>query len=436
MKLLSSAIITTALLLPATISSQKVDSDSLANYIRLTMPGTVRECHTDTLGKFALPCPYSVPCIRDYFQDMYYWDTYFTNIGLLLCGDIEQARNNTIDILAMIKRFGYMPNGSNEGLLNRSQPPYASMMVRDVYQATGDRQWLQQADSLLKIEYDFWMTQRLAPNGLNRYGHNATDKELEDFFYGIYGRLQRDPSAVADRNDRIRIGAHLLAEAESGWDFCPRFDSRCMDFNPVDLNSNLYIYENNFAYFARELGLPDAKEWEKRASDRRALMQQLMIDPVTGLYYDYDWVNDKRSDVYSAAGFSPLYAGVANATQAKAAVERGLPRIEADHGIAACEDGPRTTIYQWDYPNSWAAPNFIVINGLDRYGCRRDAIRVASKYRDAILGIFNDTDNMWEKYNAVTGGTDAKNEYGLPGSFMGWTAGAYMYANDYLNRNR
>lgn len=412
-----------------------VSADSLANYIRVTIPASVRECPVDTLGKFGLPHPYSVPCIRDHFQDMYYWDTYFTNVGLILAGDVAQARNNIDDILAMIERFGFMPNGSNVAFLSRSQPPYASMMVRDIYDITGDRLWLQHADSVLRREYDFWMTRRLSPNGLNRYGQQADNAELEAFFGAIYGRLQRDPSTVTRHEERLETGAHLLAEAESGWDFNPRFDNRCMDFNPVDLNSNLYIYETNFAYFAGELGHDDADDWKRRAESRRALMNSLMTDPDTGLYYDYDTANGCRSTVYSAAGFSPLYAGLATTDHAHAAVASGLPRIEMAHGIAACEDGPRTTIYQWDYPNSWAALNMIVVNGLDRYGYKADALRVATKYRDAILSIFNDTDNLWEKYNAVTGNNDVKNEYGLPGSFMGWTAGAYMYTNDYVNQN-
>ena len=41
------------------------------------------------------------------------------------------------------------------------------------------------------------------------------------------------------------------------------------------------------------------------------------------------------------------------------------------------------------------------------------------------------TGNLWEKYNGVKGNIEVTNEYALP-PFMGWTAGAFMYATDYL----
>lgn len=252
------------------------------------------------------------------------------------------------------------------------------------------------------------------------------------FWESIYGRLQRDPTSVKDKAQQVKIGGHLLAEAESGWDFNPRFDTRCMDFNPVDLNSNLYIYEKNFAYFAEQLRKDDAGIWLDRANKRKDLMSSLMVNPENGLYYDYDFVNGKLYEVYSAAGFSPLYAGLASPQEAEATLAKGLPKLEMAHGIAACEDISYRTVYQWDYPNSWAPLNVIVIKGLDNYGYKQEAQRVASKYRDATLEIFNSTQNLWEKYNAQSGDIDAKNEYGLPGSFMGWTAGAYMFTHNYL----
>ena len=99
------------------------EAKNLKAYIDRDMPKTVRVCTADTVGNFALPYPFSVPCIVNGFQNMFYWDTYFTNVGLLLDGNTGQAKNNIDNILAMIERFGYMPNATCEGMLNRSQPP-------------------------------------------------------------------------------------------------------------------------------------------------------------------------------------------------------------------------------------------------------------------------------------------------------------------------
>ena len=126
------------------------EAKNLKAYIDRDMPKTVRVCTSDTVGNFALPYPFSVPCIVNGFQNMFYWDTYFTNVGLLLDGNAGQAKNNIDNILAMIERFGYMPNATCEGMLNRSQPPYASMMVREVYEATRDKAWLARACKTLE----------------------------------------------------------------------------------------------------------------------------------------------------------------------------------------------------------------------------------------------------------------------------------------------
>ena len=99
--------------------------------------------------------------------------------------------------------------------------------------------------------------------------------------------------------------------------------------------------------------------------------------------------------------------------------------------MGACEPSVRTAVYQWDSPNACARFNNLAVQGLDAYGYKEDARRVAQKYADAISGIYMSTGNLWEKYNGVKGNIEVTNEYGLP-PFMGWTAGAFMYATDYL----
>jgi len=406
------------------------DVKSLRAYIDKDMPRTVRVCKNDTLGNFMLPYPFSVPCIVSGFQNLFYWDTYFTNVGLLLDENIEQAKNNIDDILAMIDRFGYMPNATNEGMLNRSQPPYASMMVRDVYEKTHDRIWLSHACKILEKEYNFWMTKRITPNGLNRYSNQADKTSLLSFYNYIVGRLHLDPNECSNDEERLVIASHFLAEAESGWDFNPRFESRCEDFNPVDLNANLYEYEHNFAYFYKEIGAKGYKKWGKAASRRKALIDKLCLNPKDMLYYDYDYVHNYRSSILSAAIFNTLFVRLAGKKQAKA-IYLNLNKLECANGVAACENGDRNRIYQWDYPNGWAALNYLAIRGFDNYDYKDTAHRIAEKYVLSMAGIYKKSGVLWEKYNAVSGDIDVKDEYTMPGAFMGWTAGVYIFAFDY-----
>lgn len=409
---------------------------NLWHHIDSLMPSSVRVHTADGNDLVGMPKPYSVPAVRGAMQEMYYWDTYFTNLGLLSLGDVEQAKNNVADILYLINRFGYMPNGSNMALLNRSQPPYASLMVADIYDVTHDKQWLASCLPTLEKEYAFWMEKRIAPNGLNRYGHNATDAELISFYDAISGRLKENEADVAKADaDKIARGAHWMAEAESGWDFNPRFSQHCLDFNPVDLNANLYIYETYFVRFYKILGKQGAKVWEQRAKQRKSLINKYCYNPADGLFYDYDFVNGQRSQVLSGGIFNLLNARLVSKAQAKAVLNRALPRLEAEHGIVACEEGTfkRPVTYQWDYPNCWAAINCMAVRGLKNYGFASAAKRIARKYVDSNARHFEKYGMLYEKYNAVTGDRDAAAEYGTPGNFMGWTAGAVLFFMDYLH---
>lgn len=407
------------------------DQTALHRHIANTMSRTVRTTPTDTLGNFALPLPYSVPCVKGGFQNMFYWDTYFTNAGLLADGDIWQARNNIEDIAAMIERFGYMPNATAKSMLNRSQPPLLAAMVADYYAATSDKALLRRVLPALEKEYAWWMKNRKAPNGLNRYGHSATDAELVEFFNAVAPRVGIDPSKVASDAERRTKGAHLMAEAESGWDFNPRFAGECMNYNPVDLNAILYGYETNLGSFYRALGKKGAAKWDKLADTRRKLMQKYLVDPQTHLYHDYNFATSSRSPIYSAAAFTPFWMGAADKTEA-AALVASLPKLEGKGGIMTCTPGDRTVTYQWDAPNGWAPVQFYAIKALDRYGYSDDAARIARKYVDAQTAIYNSSKQLWEKYNASEGSSKVANEYPMPGDFMGWTAGAYQTAYRYL----
>ena len=119
---------------------------TLNEYIKDNLPLTLRECPKDDGPFFALPKPYNVPCAKGVFQEMYYWDTYFANTGLMLRGDYVQAKNNIDDLLHMIDRFGFVLNGSNTYFLYNSQPPVLALMVREYYDRMPDKKWLAGAE--------------------------------------------------------------------------------------------------------------------------------------------------------------------------------------------------------------------------------------------------------------------------------------------------
>ena len=132
-------------------------------YIKNNLGKTLRECHEDKHPFFALPRPYNVPCATGMFQEMYYWDSYFTNRGLIIDGNIEQARNNTENLMAMAERFGFVLNGNRVEFLNNSQPPFMSSAVREIYEVERDKAWLEYALSAIEKEYRFYTEESKEP---------------------------------------------------------------------------------------------------------------------------------------------------------------------------------------------------------------------------------------------------------------------------------
>lgn len=417
----------------AALRSSEQDIADVRKFIRTSWDKTVRYNPQDDGSLYGLPHPYTVPTVSGMFQELYYWDTFFTGEGLIIDGHVDLARNNAENMLYMVDRFGKMLNGNRTFYSNRSQSPYLSMMIAAVYDETGDKEWLKKVLPGLEKEYAFWMTERITPIGLNRYGNNATEEEKMGFIPLLQSRLGANfKTEGLSREELLQISSHHIAEAES-WDFNPRYKMRCMDFCPVDLNANLYFYEKNFERFYNELGdTKTAKKWASAAAKRQKLIRKYLRDPRSGIYYDYDWVNGKRSDVVSGAVFNLLFARVLTQKESEG-VLAALKILEYPYGIATCEDKPYDFQYQWSYPNGWAPVQYLAIRGLNNYGYRKDAERIAEKYIDMVVHNFKETGNLWEKYNIAEGNVNVSDEYEMP-TMIGWTAGIFNWSLRFLGK--
>ena len=415
-----------ALLLPSgNLFANAAPNDIVLKYIKASIGQTLRPASdVDPLGKsIPLPHPFNVPCISTHFQNLFYYDTYFLNRGLIALGDIAQAENNVNNILFLVDKLGFVPNSNRLDMTNRSQPPYLCMMVQDIYDATGNKEWLKTVYPLIGKEYDFWVTKRSSTYGLSRHHHDATQEYLLNFYEHL--KKVRLPLTATTDEEKIFIAGHRLAEAEAGYDFTPRFDGRCSDFISVDLNSNLYLYEITMSFFGEVLNNGEKNLWLDRATNRRKKMDDLLWNETRGLYLDYDMKNERQSDVTSVTTFQPLWVGCASVEQASR-VKENLKLHEYAHGIVPCEAGVHDFVYQWDYPNAWPPHALIVSEALSKYNYEEDADRIRSKYVNTVYEVFKSTGTLWEKYNAVEGNANVKEEYKTP-PMMGWNAGIYSY---------
>lgn len=358
-----------------------------------------------------LPYPYAVP--GGIFQQLFYWDSYFMILGLKISKLDQLARWIVDNFLYELRTFGLIPNSSELAHLSRSQPPFLTSMIHEVW--NGDKEWLRQAYDWAKIEYhEVWMDSKTRYNeqiGLNKY------------YDGLESMLKVKGEAYLHFNE-VYIPPHFWqerVEAESGWDYTGRFHRQCGNFIPVDLNSLLYKYEIDLSQFAHILKLNDeASNWRSNAQRRKKLMDQYLWNDDLGVYLDYNFTTNRQYQYYSLATFYPLWASVASAQQA-ARIQQHIPMFLYPGGMvtSTVKSG-----FQWDYPNGWAPLQWIVIQGVKNYGFEREAAEIAKRWIHLCTKVFLTHGKLYEKYNVVQLNIDTVGRYPSQEGF-GWTNAIY-----------
>ena len=396
---------------------------AVVDFIRAHIGLTVVSPDQQSAAEIPMIAPFTCATVGPAFRIFIYWDTYFMSLGLPHCGCGPLVQSNADNFIHMIDTFGYMPNAAVDWGMTRSQPPVASRLFALAYESNRDLSWLDKAFGEEKREHAFCTGFRQSHTGLNHYGHHATPAEVRVFAETFGYRL---PPCGTPTEESLYY-AHAVAEAESGWDFCPRFERRAMDFDPTDLNSALLWLERDLATFSQALGRSEeAAGWSQRAAERSAKMKSLLWNEARTMFLDYDTKNARHSPVASAASFWPIWAGVLSPGEARASCRSLLDALEKDAGIVCCEETPDDpTVYQWGYPNGWPPTQWVAVEAMRLCGLEEEAKRVARKYVDCVCANFAKTGNLWEKYNVVSGGVDVHDEYPMP-PMLGWTAGVFL----------
>lgn len=382
---------------------------------------TVKYRPNDCDGEIGLPYRFTTPCANEMFVNMFYWDTYFTNVGLIAEGNIELAKNNADNMRFLINKLGFMPNSNN--ILCNSQPPFYYKMVEDVFEVTKDKEWLKESYDALAREHNFWQTERIAPNGLNVYGpHKDYDESLIEWRYNYFKSRYKGYEAKTEE-DKVNAAHTIFTMCESGWDCNSRFENAGEFYNPIDLNSLLYGHEKAMAKFAAILGNGEEELWNRRAAERKEKMLKYMFDPKRGFFLDYNYKENKLSPVESAASLYPMFVGLIDFPEKTAELLKD--KLLLKYGVSASVPGEYKYGLQWDYPNIWPPIQYIAYIACKNYGYDKLAKQISDIYVNLIDKSFERTGNLWEKYNGLTGEV-ANEDYNAP-KMMGWTAGIYLY---------
>lgn len=413
-----------------------------------TVPGQdVRE-HIDALWKvlerkpedqrpyssrLALPHRYVVPGGR--FNEIYYWDSYFTMLGLEESGRHDLTVSMLDNFAWLIDQFGHVPNGNRSYYLSRSQPPFFAAMVELAAKRDGDatyRKYLPQ----LRREYEFWMegSAALAPGATHRRVVRLPDGTLLNRYWDDRDtprdEAYREDVATARESGRpaAEVYRNLRAAAESGWDFGSRWlaDGKALktinttDLLPPDLNSLLYELEMTIAKACDVTAdVACTKDMRARAAARKAAVEKFLWNPAFGVYTDYDWRAQKSGERVSAATLYPLYFKLSEPERARKIAATVRAKLLQPHGLATTT---ANTGQQWDAPNGWAPLQWIAIGGLRNYGEEALAGTIAQRWVAKNLQVYRSTGKLVEKYDVASSAAGGGGEYPLQDGF-GWTNG-------------
>ncbi|WP_201839288.1 alpha,alpha-trehalase TreF [Microvirga zambiensis] len=383
-----------------------------------------------------LPWPYVVPGGR--FDEIYYWDSYFTMLGLDQSGRQDLTVSMVENFVSLVDRYGHIPNGNRSYFLSRSQPPFFASMVDLIAARSRDRAKTYAAFlPALSREYAFWMegADTLEPGKAHRRVVRLDDGTLLNRYWDDSDR-PRDESyredvetARASNRPAAEVYRDLRAAAESGWDFSSRWlaDGKSLAtinttaLVPVDLNSLLFHLETTLAKAYEASRKPErAAEFRARAALRRAAVRRYLWDAGEGIFTDYLWREKKPSRQVTGASLYPLFFGLASQAQADRVAEVVRSSLLKPGGLVA------TTVQsgqQWDAPNGWAPLQWIAVEGLNAYGKRALAQLIARRWITRVVTTYRNTGKLMEKYNVVNLSLEAGGgEYPGQDGF-GWTNG-------------
>ncbi|WP_205754950.1 alpha,alpha-trehalase TreF [Azoarcus sp. DD4] len=382
-----------------------------------------------------LPHPYVVPGGR--FREIYYWDSYFTLLGLAAAGRVDLVDSMVRNFAWLIDSVGHVPNGNRIYFLSRSQPPVFGLMLELLEGECG-------FDAIagflpqLEREYRYWMACEL-PAGLTPAADRHVVRLADGALLNRYWDARNLPREEAYAEDvalfaeveparQAEVYRNLRAAAESGWDFSSRWcggnrslsSIRTTELVPVDLNCLLYRVETLLARWLAQAGQARAADYAQAAVRRRAAILAHCWNEEAGWFFDYGWCDGRQTDCWSLAGVFPLFCGLADVAQAQR-IARGIERhFLRPGGVVTTLAATRE---QWDAPNGWAPLQWATVQGLLDYGEDALAREIATRFVALADRVFRRTGKLMEKYDVCDMALDAGGgEYPVQDGF-GWTNG-------------
>jgi neutral trehalase len=302
------------------------------------------------------------------FWGVYLWDSAFIS-QVWRPWDVQTARSVNRAVLAKADR-GRLQHYVNRFLSSdRTQPPVMTWAVWQNYRWDRDKEALARAYPQL-VAYHEWL-----------FDHRRLDCGL--FFWA-------DPY-------------------ESGMDNSPRFDAQdgsadldTRQLAAVDLSSYVVLQSETLGKMARALGREaQAEHFSVQADRLSTLIDSLLWDDQSGVYFDRNVATGRLVDVKTVASLTPLFAGVPDSGRARRLRGHVLDSTSFHAAIpvpSVAMDEPAFEKDMWRGP-TWVNTSFMVLEGLRRYGFDRAASELAYKLVDGVYRTYENTGDIAEFYD-------------------------------------
>lgn len=401
---------------------------------------TEARSHPNRSSLILVDKPFIVPGGR--FREYYYWDTFWTVEGLLVCEMKQTVRYMIDNFVQLVKAHGFIPNGGRIYYLNRSQPPFFIPIVERYLNATNDFDFVKRILPTLEAEYSFWNRNRTIEveiagkkYRLNQYAADTNTPRPESYYEDVHTAEGKTEKEKAD------LYKDLASGAESGWDFSSRWFKRSSKslktirtrkIIPVDLNAILYRNEKTLEMmFMRAGDTSKANNFKQLAETRQEAMERVFWNEDQSAWLDYDLESKSSNTEFYASSVVPLWAGLqrGNATRDKLVVNK-LKKLKALGLPGGVPTSFLNSSQQWDYPNSWAPLQYMALEGMANSkdkNIQYTALQLAQNWTLTNYIAWKKTKHMFEKYDARIQGTPGGGgEYDIQVGF-GWTNGVALH---------
>jgi len=415
--------------------------------------------------------PFVVPGGR--FNEMYGWDSYFESIGLLLSDKALLAKAMADNFQYEIEHYGKILNANRTYYLSRTQPPFYTSLIRELLEKdpkNTDINWLASHLKTAIKEYEtVWMQKgkRLTNNGLNRYlaeGIGITPETEPGHYHALLAPFAKKAKMTVQAFEKkyykreitnAELDAYFVHDRsvrESGHDTSYRIEGDCAHLNPADLNTFLYQYELDFAFFIKtyfndSFVLSDKRilneaYWLNKATIRKELMNRYLWNEEAKIYYDYNFVTKTQKAFDSPIGLLPLWAKMVTPERASQMIKSNLSKMTFLGGVAGSTKESEEAFSvnglsrQWDYPNGWAPHQMLLWKGLLNYNLKQEAYAIMYRWLWMITkNAVNYNGTIPEKYDVVLASHKVFAEYGNVGTNFkyitregfGWMNASYLY---------